>query len=280
MFNTGNGTYSLSDIAAVTGSNRNNDGFGGENGWWIILLLLFACGGWGNNGNGVFGGGGKGGATDGYILASDFSNIERKLDGVNNGLCDGFYAVNSAMLTGFNTLGAQVADSTNSIQSTLCQGFNGVNTGLLTATNTLQNGINNLGITAMQNTNALSAQLAECCCENRAAIADIKYQMATDTCALNTAAANNTRDIIDSQNANARAILDAIQQGKIDAMQDKIAALTAEKQSLQFAASQAAQNAYLVNELRPCPSPAYIVPNPYCCDNNYTVYRNTCGCGC
>ena len=132
----------------------------------------------------------------------------------------------------------------------------------------------------MQNTNALSAQLAECCCENRAAIADIKYQMATDTCALNTAAANNTRDIIDSQNANARAILDAIQQGKIDAMQDKIAALTAEKQSLQFAASQAAQNAYLVNELRPCPSPAYVVSNPYCCDNNYTVYRNTCGCGC
>lgn len=280
MFNTGNGTYSLSDIAAVTGSNRNNDGgFGGENGWWIILLLLLACGGWGNNGNGVFRGG-NGGATEGYILASDFSNIERKLDGVNNGLCDGFYAVNSAMLTGFNTLGAQVADSTNSIQSTLCQGFNGINTGLLTATNTLQNGINNLGITTMQNTNALSAQLAECCCENRAAIADIKYQMATDTCALNTAAANNTRDIIDSQNANARAILDAIQQGKIDAMQDKIATLTAEKQSLQFAASQAAQNAYLVNELRPCPSPAYIVPNPYCCDNNYTVYRNTCGCGC
>lgn len=137
MFNS-NG-YSLADIAAATGGN-NNDGFGGNNGaWWLIVLFLFAFTGWGNGygGGGFFGGGGNVGAADNYVLASDFATIERKLDSVNNGLCDGFYAMNTGMLNGFA----------------------GVN-----------NAITQQTISEMQNTNALGAQitgignqLASCC---------------------------------------------------------------------------------------------------------------------
>lgn len=113
MFNS-NG-LSLSDIAAVTGRNNNGDGFADGNGWWVLIILFALFGGWGNNGWGANRSNGNG-AVDGYVLASDFSNIERKIDGVNNGICDGFYAVNTGMLNGFAN-----------VQSALCQGFSGVN---------------------------------------------------------------------------------------------------------------------------------------------------------
>ena len=98
------------------------------------------------------------------------------------------------------------------------------------------------------------------------------YGMATDTCAINTNASNNTRDIIDSQNANTRAILEAIQQGKVDAMQDKIATLQAENNQLALAASQCAQTNAIVSKLQPCPIPAYIVQNPNCGCNGLYPY--------
>jgi hypothetical protein len=83
MFNNATNGYSLADIAAATGANRNDNGFGfgGDGGaWWIIILFLFCFAGWGGNGNGLFGGGSTGsGITDGYILTSDFANIERKM---------------------------------------------------------------------------------------------------------------------------------------------------------------------------------------------------------
>ena len=93
--NYGEGALSASDVALLSGNTgRNNDGFGDGSGWWIIVFLIFALGGWGRNGfGGGFGGGNSGGVADNYVLATDFATIERKLDGVNNGLCDGFYAV-------------------------------------------------------------------------------------------------------------------------------------------------------------------------------------------
>lgn len=122
MFNNNNG-YSLADIAAATGNGNDNGFWGGNNGWWIILLFLI----WGNNGwGGGYGGNRSLGITDGYVLASDFSNIERKIDTVNGGLCDGFYAMNTGMLNGFA----------------------GVN-----------NNITQTQIAAMQNTNALAGQM-------------------------------------------------------------------------------------------------------------------------
>ena len=248
MFSNQNG-YSLADIAAATGNNGNN-GFFGNDGWWIILLFLFA--GWGGYGGGLFGGNCATGSgiTDGYILTSDFANIERKMDSLANGMCDGFY--------------------------TTAQQINGVNTNILTASNSLQ------------------AAIKDCCCQTQQNLADVKYTICStsaDTnynianqangitnaiqsgfCQTNFNAQTNARDIIDSQSAGTRAILDKLCQMEANAKDEKIAELTAKNSDLRLAASQAAQNAYLVNELRPCPSPAYVVPNPYCCNCNCNQY--------
>lgn len=234
MFN-GKG-YNLSDIAAVTG--RNNDGmFGDGNGWWIILLFLFA--GWGR-GFGGFGGGGydSAPATQADVRAAvDQQTLISKLDQQTYGLADSTYALNN----------------------TIVNGFHGVDTAVCTLGYNMQNGFNNI-----------AHQISDCCCETGRAIergfADTNYNLATQACDTRRAISDSTRDIIDANNAGVRSILDFL-------TQDKIATLQAENQGLRFAASQAAQNAYLVSELRPCPVPAYTVPNPYCCNSYYG------GCG-
>ena len=285
MFNQGTCGYSLSDIAAVS---RNNDGgFGDGNGWWIILLFLFALGGWGNNGIGGFGGRSEQLATNAELQRGfDNQTVIGKLDGITYGLSDGFYAVNTGLLNGFN-----------SVNNTLCSRFAGVDNAICTLgyqtaqlvnglENTVQSGDNATQIALMQGFNgvqagqtALSTQLAQCCCDTKTLIGDVKYQMATDTCAIQNTIANSTRDLIDNDNANYRALAEKLTQMEISAKEDKIAALTAENQGLKFAASQSAQNAYLINQLNPCPVPAYVVPNPNCCYGTATV--STCGgCGC
>ena len=237
MFN-GKG-YNLSDIAAVTRGN-GGDGMWGDGGWWIILLFLFA--GWGGRG---FGGGfggyeGSAPATQADVRAAvDQQTLISKLDNQTYGLADSTYALNNAITNGFH-----------GVDNALCNiGYN------------LQSGLNNLG-----------HQISDCCCETGRAIergfADTNYNLATQACDTRTLLANSTRDIIDANNAGIRSILDFL-------TNDKIATLQAENQSLKFAASQAAQNAYLVNELRPCPVPAYTVANPYCCN----TYFGNCGNG-
>lgn len=234
MFN-GKG-YNLSDIAAVT-RNGNGDGMFGDGGWWIILLFLFA--GWGRGFGGGFGGGGYEApcATQADVRAAvDQQTLISKLDQQTYGLADSTYTLNSSLMNGFHGVDAAVC--------TL--GYN------------MQNGFN-----------TIAHQLSDCCCETGRAIergfADTNYNLATQACDTRRAIADSTRDIIDSNNAGVRSILDFL-------TQDKIATLQAENQGLKLAASQAAQNAYLVNELRPCPVPAYTVPNPYCCN----TYVNTC----
>ena len=274
MFNhsTSCGGYSLADIAAATGGNRSNGAFGDESGWWIILLLLFAAGGWGNGFGGF--GGGQGGNTvrEEIAYGFDMNGLENSVRGIQQGLCDGFYAMNTGMLNGFN-----------GVQSTLCQGFSGVNASVANSTADLTQAINAATIADMQNTTAINAgitalgtQLAQCCCDSRyettKGFSDLGYALATQSCDTRRAIADSTRDIIDSNNAGVRSILDFL-------TQDKIAALTAENQSLKFAASQAAQNTYLVGALKdPCPVPAYVVPNPNCCYGY--GYTRSSGCGC
>jgi hypothetical protein len=237
MFN-GKG-YNLSDIAAVT--RGGGDGFfGGDGGWWIILLFLFA--GWGRGGFGGFGGGGgyeAPCATQADVRAAvDQQTLISKLDNQTYGLSDSTYALNSAITTGFH----------------------GVDNAVCTLGYNMQGGFN-----------TLAHQLSDCCCETSRALergfADTNYNLATQSCETRRAIADSTRDIIDANNAGVRSILDFL-------TSDKIATLQAENQGLRLAASQAAQNAYLVNELRPCPVPAYTVPNPYCC-NTYA----SAGCG-
>ena len=265
MFNSNNG-YSLSDVAAVTGGNRNG-GFDDGNGWWIILLFLFALGGWGNGG---FGGNGGNTTREEIAYGFDMNGLENGVRGIQQGLCDGFYAMNTGMLTGFN-----------GIQNALCQGFAGVNAGMNQNTADILQAINADTIANMQNTNAITAgitglgtQLAQCCCDARYEsaknFADLSYALATQSCDTRRTIADSTRDIIDSNNAGVRSILDFL-------TQDKIASLTAENQTLKFAASQQAQNNYLVNALKePCAIPAYVVPNP---NAIYGVTTYAAGCG-
>lgn len=231
------GVQATMPVAPVNSSN-GSFGWGGEGSWFIIILFLFAFlgwgnGGWGNNGN-------NGGVVDGYVLTSDFANVERKIDSVNQGLCEGFYqqaqlvnGTNMAMANGF----AQAELSRANQQAAL-----------------------------MQQLNAMQMQAANCCCENRAAIAQVRYDMATQACDTRNTVQNATRDIIDANNQNSRAILDFLTQSKLSDLQT-------ENQNLKLAASQAAQNNYLISQLRPCPIPAYTVQNPYCC-NQFSC----CGC--
>lgn len=230
---------SPADLAAVTGRNNNGDGmFGGNGAWWIIILFLFVFCGWGNGG---FGGnrGGQGTAMDGYVLTSDFANIERKIDSVNNGLCNGFY---------------QQAQLTNGVQMQMANGFGQAELSR-----------SNQQAALMQMLYGMSSQMAECCCKTQTAIQGVNYNMANQACEIRNTMQNGTRDIIENQNANARAVLDALTAQRIEAKDEKIAAQNQQIFGLQLAASQAAQNQYLVQTLRPGPIPAYTVPNPYCC---------------
>ena len=146
----------------------------------------------------------------------------------------------------------------------------------------ITSGISGLERGIADSTYALSSQLAQCCCDNRAATADLKYTIANEFCGLGNTVQNGFRDVIDNQNAGTRAILDFL-------TQDKIATLTAENQSLKFAASQAQQNAFitanqdaqtaeLIRRIAPVPVPSYTVPAPY--PYGYGGYNGGCGCGC
>ena len=240
------GEYSLADIAAATGGN--NEGAFGDNGsWWIIIFLIFAFTGFGRNG---FGGNG-GGAADNYVLATDFATLERKLDGINNGLCDGFYAQNTNMLNGFA-----------GVQNTLCQGFAGVTQSIVNNGYETRNALNTLGY-----------NLQDCCCQTQRAIDSVNYNMATNTCAINNNITMNTRDVLEQINANYRALHDEIVANRLEDKNAQIQAQQNEINALRLRASQEAQNSYLICQLKPCPEPAYIVPNPNCC-------YNPCNSGC
>lgn len=244
---------SLADIAAVT--NKNDDGmFGGNSAWWIIVLLLF---GWGGRGFGGFGGGyGMSGgcgapcATQADVRAAvDQQTLISKLDQQTYGLADSTYALNNAITNGFH-----------GVDNALCSlGYN------------------------------LSHQISDCCCQTQRAIDSVKYENATNTCAIQNTIQNTTRDVIENQNANSRAILDALNANYIRTLEQ-------ENNSLRLSASQSAQNAVLMAAMdankaeilrktgAECPTAAYIVQPPQpvtfptnCCG---TVNYATGGCGC
>lgn len=262
MFNS-NQCYSLADIAAATGGNRNSGGFGDDNGaWWIIILFLFA--GWGGNGNGF---GGRGGTTtrEEISYGFDMNNLENGIRYIQNGLCDGFYALNTGLLTGFNG----ITNSTN-------QGFTGLNSVITNGFSAAELARCNSQAQLMAQLNQIAFNQQDCCCQTQRAIDGINYNMATQACDTRRTIADAARDIIENANANYRALHEeniAIQMAQKD---DRIADLTARLNRADLAASQAAQNAYLIGQIKPCPEPAYIVPNPNCCTVPYTL--NTCAC--
>lgn len=245
MFGNGMGM----NVPVVADLNGGNNGFG-NGGWWILIILLALFGGFGNNGV-------NGGVGAEVQRGFDTQTIVSKLDGINNGIC---------------SLGYDQLAQMNNIASTVMQTGYG-----------LQNTMMQNQISDMQSFNALQAALQNCCCENRAAIAQVRYDMATDTCALKTA--------IEGVN---RTIIDQFCQLKMEQKDATIAEQASLIQSLNLAQSQANQNAYLINALRPSPVPSYYVPNPYAsygyqggcgCGTNFnngcgTNFNNGCGCSC
>lgn len=251
------GEYSLADIKAVTDGNGNGNGMFGNDWAWIIILFLVS--GWGRNGFGNGFGGSNGGAIDGYVLSTDFATLERKLDAVNSGICDATFALNNNLTAGFA-----------GVQQTLCQGFNGLN------------------VAYLQGTNSLSSQIANCCCGIERGIEGINYNNAINTNTISRQISDcccnlekmNMQNRFDAQtyNCNTLQAIDKLGDRIIDRLtQDKIETLTSENQALRLRASQEKQSNYILNELRGCPKPAYIVPNPNCC-YDYTVTQNSC-CG-
>ena len=209
----------------------NGTGFGSGEGWWIIILFALIFG-WGRNGYGYGSGGSDGGVMNNYVLSSDFSNLERKIDGVNNGLCDGFYAQNSTMLNGFGQ----------------------INSNIMTGTYETRLGLNTLG-----------SQLADCCCKTQQNILATQNALSSQLAGLNYNLATESCAIKQNSDANTQRIIDLI-------TTDKIATLQSENATLRARIDNAEQSNYIVGQLKPTPSPAYIVANPYCCNNS-------CGCG-
>lgn len=223
-------------------------GFGGENGWWVILFIILLFG-WGRNGYGN----NNGSVMDGYVLTSDFASVERKLDAVNNGICDSTFALNNAINGGFATAELSRANQ----QAAL-----------------------------MQQLNAMQMQSQECCCENRAAIAQVRYDMATQACDTRNTVQNTTRDIIDAMNCGFRSIDQRLTAQEIAAKDAKIAEQNQRLFAADLAASQSAQTLDMRNYVsaqfayyNPRPVPSFSVPAPYQytgCGNQY----NCNGCGC
>ena len=254
---------SLSDIAAVTNRNDGygNDMFGGNGAWWLIVLLLF---GWGRNGFGGFGGGyGNGNgcgapcATQADVRAAvDQQTLISKIDQQTYGLADSFTALNN----------------------TLNNNFRGIDNAICT-----------LGYQGAQHANNLSAQMASCCCDTRAAIKDVDVGIERAGCNLSRQISDgfcneekmNMQNRFDAQayNCNTLQAIDKLGDRIIDYMSnEKVQSLRDENQALRLAASQAKQNQYLIDQIKPCPIPAYITCNPYSASYGYGYGYNNCGC--
>jgi len=249
MTTENNGMYM--PVAPAYGGFGGNDGLFGGNGAWFILILL-AMFGWGNGfGNNGFNGNGAVGA-----------DIQRGFDqaALTNGLTN--------------------------VQTAICNGFAGVNQGISNGFAQAEIAANSRQMADMNQQFALQSSMQNCCCENRAGLADLKYTVATEACADRNAVSNALRDVLEANNASTQRILDMMCQDKIDAKNERIAELQQQLQMAQLAASQGAQTAAILanNEaqtaaleryLAPTPIPAYVVQNPSCC-NQFGNY----GCGC
>ena len=279
------------------GGGYGSNGFGwGDGSFWIIILFLFAFmgNGWGNG----FGFGGGGGAMPYMMNQSTNSDVQRGFD--QQAVMGGLNGIQSAVTSGFGDL-----------QTSLCSGFAGVNAGVsngfaqaeIAANSRQMANMNQVfglqtGLSNQLNTIAMNQQQSTC--DNRAAVADLKYTVATEACAdraavegaLRDVTANNvanTQAILNTMNAGIQSIKDQMCQDKIDAKNETIANLRQELAMKDLAASQQAQNAFiqqgfsnevdqLYNRLNNCPvptTPVYGRTPIFTCGNN-----GMAGCGC
>lgn len=235
---TENGGGMYMPVAPAYGGGGGFGGFGGDGGWWLILLFLVFGGGWGRG----FGGGGGGVGSDLYPWLNNSEHISDVVYGIGNQITTGF------------------AD----VQNALCGGFAGVNAA-----------ITNAQIANMQSIYGVQSALQQCCCDNKAGLADVKYTIATEACATRSADAANTQ-----------AILDKLCQLELDGYKREIDSLRGQLSDAKIEASQVAQNAFiaqglnnevdaLYNRLSNCPvpsTPVYGRTPIFTCGGN-------CGCG-
>lgn len=276
---------------------NNGNSFGGDWGWIILLLLLAGIG----NGNGF--GGGFGGGFNGQ-LGFDFPWLMTGQQGINNNVSDGFRDAQlndnvTSIRDGVSNLSTQLCNCCGDIQQSLCNGFNGVNMSVNQAQNALAQQLYTNQIADLQRSfdaqtattqgmNAIGMSLQNCCCENRAGIADLKYTIATEECATRNANTQNTQSVLNLVNSGIQSIKDQLCQDKIDAKNDTIAQLRSELlyargqasqdvQTARILAGQTAEVDALYNRLDQCPvgtTPVYGRQPIFTCN------QNSCGCGC
>ena len=269
-------------VSPMYGNGGGFGGFGNGDWAWIILLLLLGWGGNGWGGYGGFGGGMGGFAADGAALYPWMNQAEITSGGFRDQM--------------INNNITSIRDGISDISTQLCNGFAGVNAGVANGFAQAEIAANGRQMADMNQRFALQSQLADCCCENRLGLADLKYVVATENCADRAAVESGIRDVITNNTANTQAILDKLCQLELDGVKGQLAAAERENIGLQnalnmasFRESQTAQNALitqgfsnevdaLYNRLNSCPvptTPVYGRTPIFTCGSN-----NGCGCGC
>ena len=282
-YSTSTGNDMVMPVAPMMGNyGGGNGGFGwgGDGAWWLLVLFLFAA-----NGNGFgWGGNGMNGAAP-YIMNTTTNNdVQRGFD-------------QQAVMSSLGDITGAVTSGFAGVNQSLCSGFAGVNATINSGFNAAEASNNARQIANMQSLFGLQSQLAQCCCDNRLATANLNSTILAENCADRAAVSDGIRDILQNQTANTQALINTTNQAvqgvydklcqlELDAKNDKIADLQAQLSQARFDASQVAQTQRLLLDnqaqtsaleqyLNPAAIPAYIVQNPNCCAQNYNY-----GCGC
>ncbi len=214
----------VTPVYNLDGGRDNGGMFGGGGAWIFFLFFLLA---WGNNGLGGFGGNGANQINNDFL----YSNL------------------NQSMQRGFDSLGAQNSNLVNNVQ--------GIQQGLCDSTYALKSTIDNCCCNTQRAIDGVSREIGEVGCSINRNIDSVRYDMSRGFCDVITNANMNTRDIINASHADTQRIIDKMTQSELDSLRTQL-------QSANLALSNSAQTQALIEQLKPCPKPAYVVANPCC----------------
>ena len=271
----GNEGISVADALALRNSGNNDDSFGGNNAWWVIILILFfGIGGWGrgfgNNGEGNNGGNSGYNAcctpatAQGLTDAFNFNQLDNGVRGLERGICDGFYSTNNSI----NSVAAALQNCCCETQQNMLQGFNGVQQSICNLGYQTSQGFCGVDKSIMQSDfhnqsgfNALTNQLASCCCDLGRGQENLKY-----------AISQSTNDILVANDRNTDRIINFLTQTEMQNLRTQVDEYRTQLQT-------ATQTQNIVNQLLPVAKPAYLTCSPYASAFGYPYTGNGCGCG-